>query len=379
MLDEILSRYDYPLTPTVIANQPVSPRDQARLLCLDRRTGQLIDRRFYELANLLGSGDVLVLNETKVFAARLLGRKSTGGKVELLLIKQTGLDRFMAISKPGLRVGQQLFFPRRDLVQSEELLADLDKADFLQAKVLARHLGQSEIEVGFNRSGVELLQEIDQCGFTPLPPYIKPTQDENTLKDEYQTVYAKHLGSAAAPTAGLHFTEELLQKLQLKGVQIERITLHVGLGTFAKLTADNLAQQTLHAEYYEIKPEVAKRLNQAKQQGKRIIAVGTTSIRSLESASSETGQLAAQAGETTIFITPPYRFKFVDALITNFHLPKSSLLMLVAALVSSPNTNHDFHDFLSTVAGQAYVHALTHDYRFFSFGDAMLIHDSSSH
>ncbi len=374
LLDSILQKYEYPLTPDHIANQPVFPRDHSRLLCIDRQTGEYLDRHFYDLADLLSSNDVLVINETKVFAARLLGRKQTGGKVELLLIKQTGIDRFMAISKPGLRVGQQLFFPRREMVMQPEVLLDLETTDYLQASVISRDSESAEVEVQFNRSGVDLLQEIDRCGFTPLPPYIKPTQDEDTIKDEYQTVYARQLGSAAAPTAGLHFTEELLARLQNKGVQIERVMLHVGLGTFAKLTEENLEKKTLHAEYYEISEEVAVRLNQAKQQGKRIIAVGTTSMRSLESATNADGVLMSQAGETTIFIDPPYRFKFVDALLTNFHLPKSSLLMLVAAFATAPNTNADFHDFLTTTVGAAYLHALEENYRFFSFGDAMFIY-----
>jgi S-adenosylmethionine:tRNA ribosyltransferase-isomerase len=260
------------------------------------------------------------------------------------------------------------------MLAEPEVLTDLELTDYLQATVVARDSESAEVEVCFNRSGVELLQEIDRCGFTPLPPYIKPTQDEETIKDEYQTVYARQLGSAAAPTAGLHFTEELLTRLQSKGVQIERVTLHVGLGTFAKLTEENLEKKTLHAEYYEISEEVAARLNQAKQQGKRIIAVGTTSTRSLESATSAEGVLMPQAGETTIFIDPPYHFKFVDALLTNFHLPKSSLLMLVAAFVTTPNTNADFHDFLTSTVGVAYLHALEENYRFFSFGDAMFIY-----
>lgn len=373
LLEQILAKYDYPLREEQIANEPSAIRDHSKLLVLNRQTGGIADRRFYDLVELLTANDVLVLNETKVFPARLLGKKRSGGKVELLLIKQKSLDSFAAISKPGLKVGQTVFFPRRSFLQGDgSLPADLDIADFLQAEVIWRDEESAELQIKFNRSGSNLLTEIDQCGLTPLPPYIHSTQSEEKIKAEYQTVYARQEGSAAAPTAGLHFTESLLEKLQAKGVQIEKITLHVGLGTFAKLTSENLTNKTLHSEDYEITSTVATRLNQAKEAGKRIIAVGTTTTRSLESAA--TGKvLQAQTAETNIFIDPPYQFNFVDALITNFHLPKSSLLMLVSAFVSAPNSNHQFRDFLSSTVGQAYLHAAANDYRFFSFGDAMLI------
>lgn len=376
-LQDILAKYDYPLDEKKIANQPAFPRDASKLLILDRQTGVITDHHFHELANFLSDQDVLVLNETKVFAARLLGKKQSGGKTELLLIKQVGLDSFEAISKPGLKMGQKLFFPRRNFLESDvSLSADLDLTDFLQAEVIFRDENSAKVQVKFNQSGINLLREIDLCGFTPLPPYIKPTQSEEEIKAEYQTVYAKQEGSAAAPTAGLHFTKELLTKLKQKGVQIEKITLHVGLGTFAKLTSENIGSKTLHSEYYEISQEVADRLNQAKNFGKRIIAVGTTTTRSLESAvllSASKKEILAVAQETNIFIDPPYQFNFVDSLITNFHLPKSSLLMLVSAFCSVPNNKQEFIDFLSSSIGQAYLHALENDYRFFSFGDAMFI------
>jgi len=376
-LREILDKYDYPLDEKKIANQPVFPRDSSKLLILDRQTGKIEDHHFYELVDFLSDQDVLVLNETKVFPARLLGKKQSGGKVELLLIKQISLDTFEAISKPGLKMGQRLFFPRRSFLESDgSLCADIDFSDFLQAEVIFRDENSAKVQVKFNQNGISLLREIDLCGFTPLPPYIKPTQSEEKIKEEYQTVYAKEEGSAAAPTAGLHFTEELLDKLKQKGVQIEKITLHVGLGTFAKLTSENLASKTLHSEYYEISKEVADRLNVAKKSGKRIISVGTTTTRSLESAvllSVSKKELSAVAKETNIFIDPPYQFNFVDGLITNFHLPKSSLLMLVSAFCTNPNTKQEFSYFLSSNIGQAYLHALQNDYRFFSFGDAMLI------
>jgi len=372
-LHAVLANYDYPLDEKQIANEPVFPRDHSKLLLLNRHSGEIADRHFYDLLEILTPNDVLVLNETKVFAARILGKKRSGGKAELLLIKQEGTDLFSAISKPGLKNGQQLFFPRRELQhQAFDLANDLNLEDFLQAQVVWRDPDSAKIKVQFNLSGVELLNEIDRCGLTPLPPYIKPTQSEEQIKDEYQTVYAKNLGSAAAPTAGLHFTDDLLSKLIDKGVQIEKVTLHVGLGTFAKLTIENLQDKTLHSEYYEISQEVATRLNEAKQKGRRIIAVGTTSTRSLESAVVN-GFLQARAEETKIFIDPPYKFQFVDALLTNFHLPKSSLLMLVSAFCSAPNTKNEFTNFLETTVGLAYSHALQNDYRFFSFGDAMFI------
>lgn len=377
-IKEILDKYDYPLDDGKIANEPVFPRDHSKLLLLNRQTGEITDHFFYELADLLSANDVLVLNETKVFAARLLGKKQSGGKVELLLIKQTSLNSFEAISKPGLKLGQKLYFPRRTyLDETGNLSGDLDASDFLQAEVVFRDEQSAKVKVEFNQSNASLLAEIDLCGFTPLPPYIHPTQSEEKIKEEYQTVYAKEAGSAAAPTAGLHFTEELLEKLRQKGVQIEKVTLHVGLGTFAKLTSENLSSKTLHSEYYEISAEVADRLNAAKKAGKRIIAVGTTSTRSLESAvllSASKKELVGTAKETNIFIDPPYQFNFIDALITNFHLPKSSLLMLVSAFVSQPNTKTDFDNFLDSSIGQAYQHALANDYRFFSFGDATFIY-----
>lgn len=376
-IENILNKYDYPLDEKKIANQPAFPRDSSKLLILNRSTGTIEDHHFYELTDFLSDKDVLVLNETKVFSARLLGKKQSGGKAELLLIKQIDLDSFEAISKPGLKMGQRLFFPRRSFLESDgSLCADIDFSDFLQAEVIFRDENSAKVQVKFNQNGINLLREIDLCGFTPLPPYIKATQSEEEIKEEYQTVYAKEEGSAAAPTAGLHFTEELLDKLKQKGVQIEKITLHVGLGTFAKLTSENLSSKTLHSEYYEISKEVADRLNQAKKLNKRIISVGTTTTRSLESAallSDSQKEILAVAKETNIFINPPYQFNFVDGLITNFHLPKSSLLMLVSAFCSAPNTKQEFTNFLSSSIGRAYLHALENDYRFFSFGDGMFI------
>lgn len=375
LLAETLAKFDFNLPKERIANQPAEPRDHSRLLVLDRQTGQFQDQHFYQLLDFLNSDDVLVLNETKVFPARLLGKKQTGGKVELLLLKQLTDNRWQAIAKPGLKVGQRLFFSERDMLEEE-----LDLDDLLQAKVVARAAASAEVEVEFNRHADNLLQAIDRCGLTPLPPYIHNQQEEAVRRSEYQTVYAKNTGSSAAPTAGLHFTPDLLQEIQNKGVQIEKVSLHVGLGTFAKLKVDNLLNKTLHEEYYEIEAHTAERILAAKEAGRRIIAVGTTTARTLESAiekKQKDGQelinLKVGPQSTKIFIDPPYQFKVVDVLITNFHLPQSSLLMMVSAFCSQPNGREKFSDFTQSILGQAYQHAIDDHYRFFSFGDAMLI------
>ena len=298
--------------------------------------------------------------------------------MELLLLKQLSSDSWEAISKPGLKEGQKLFFLRREVQNAlEKGLLDFDEEiEKLEAIVVKREENSARVEVKFGKSGIGLLEEIDACGIMPLPPYIHSKQSEEEIRDEYQTVFAKHFGSAAAPTAGLHFTDEIFAKLKEQGVEIEKVTLHVGLGTFAKLTEENLENKTLHHEFYQIDQETVDRLNQAKEKGKRIVAVGTTTTRTLESAvllSEDKKKLIAGARDTNIFIDPPYKFNFTDALITNFHLPKSSLLMLVSALVSAPNTDEQFNDFKDSLLGRAYQHALDNDYRFFSFGDAMFI------
>jgi S-adenosylmethionine:tRNA ribosyltransferase-isomerase len=376
-LDQVLANFDFHLDKNKIAQAPAIPRDHSKLLLVNRQQNSIKDSIFYQITDYLGDNDVLVLNETKVFPARLLGKKETGGKVELLLLKQLSNNFWEAISKPGLKEGQRLFFLRREskkALQNGFLeLADLEK---LEAVVVKREANSAKVEVEFNKSGINLLEEIDACGIMPLPPYIHSKQSENEIRDEYQTVFAKHIGSAAAPTAGLHFTGEVFAKLLEKGVQIEKVTLHVGLGTFAKLTEENIKNKTLHHEFYQIDQETVERLNQAKKSGKRIIAVGTTSTRTLEAAvleSQSKEDLVAGARDTNIFIDPPYQFNFVDALITNFHLPQSSLLMLVSALVSHPNTEEKFTNFQDSLLGKAYQHALDNDYRFFSFGDAMFI------
>jgi len=336
--------FSYNLPENLIANKPEKQRDHCRLLSLNKNNGQIDHLNFFNLINLLGSNDVLVLNQSKVFPARLFGQKSTGGKFEILLLRQLDSVSWLAISKPRLVINQVLTF-------GHDLSGKVTKSD--------KDNGQIEIE--FNQKHQQFLQTLDLIGHTPLPPYIHSIETEKDIRKEYQTVYAKELGSAAAPTAGLHFTKKLLSDLKKKGVQIEYVTLHVGLGTFQNLRPENIATKTLHQEFYEIDDDTAARLNLAKEKGNRIIAVGTTSVRTLESAC-KNNCLNSGKSSTQIFIYSPYEFKFVDALITNFHLPESSLLMLVSAFTSKD------------LILNAYQQAIDNEYRFFSFGDAMFIY-----
>ena len=336
--------YYYQLPQNLIANKPAEKRDHCRLLTLEKSTGKINHLQFFEITDLLGSNDVLVLNQSKVFPARLLGKKDTGGEIEILLIRQVKDDTWAAISKPRPKIGREIKFDHN-----------------LIGKIIQSNSLTGEIEIKFNYKNAKFFQVLDKIGHTPIPPYIKSTQTEKQIRSEYQTVYAATVGSAAAPTAGLHFTKELLSKLIKRGVQIEYITLHVGLGTFQNLRPENLESKTLHSEFYEITQSVAKRLNQAKKDGKRIIAVGTTSVRTLESACNK-NYLESGQKSTQIFIFPPYKFKFVDCLITNFHLPESSLLMLVSAFAGKEKIF------------KAYQEAINNKYRFFSFGDAMFIY-----
>ena len=335
--------YSYHLPEILIANKPASKRDHCRLLTLNRITGQIDHHQFFDLKEILGPNDVLVLNQSKVFPARLFGQKKTGGKFEILLIRQIKSDSWLAISKPRLTIGQELIF-------DHGLIGQVFKSEKITG----------QIEIKFNQKHQQFFQTLDKIGHTPLPPYINSTESEKDIREEYQTVYAKETGSAAAPTAGLHFTKKLLADLKNKGVQIEYVTLHVGLGTFQNLRPENIATKTLHQEFYEIDTATAKRLNLAKEQNKQIIAVGTTSVRTLESAYIDNNLISGQSS-TQIFIYPPYKFKFIDALITNFHLPESSLLMLVSAFAGKTNIS------------KSYQEAIKEKYRFFSFGDAMFI------
>lgn len=346
-----VDQFDFELPESLIAQTPLKERTASRLLSLNRHTGAVGHHSFRHLADMLNEGDTLVLNNTRVLPARLLGIKAdTGAKVELLLLKQLHGDRWETLAKPGkrLRAGAQLAFG--DNGSGEPLL---------RATIVAEgEMGGREIEFSYDGIFQELL---DRLGEMPLPPYIKERLDD---RERYQTVYAKHEGSAAAPTAGLHFDEPFLAKLKEKGVQIAYITLHVGLGTFRPMSVEQVEEHTMHAEYYELSAETAALLNRTKEQGGRIVAVGTTSARTLETAAGRfpNGRLEACSGWTDIFIYPGYTFKLVDALLTNFHLPKSTLVMLVSALAGR---NHVMN---------AYEEAIRQQYRFFSFGDAMFIY-----
>lgn len=337
-----LNDFSYSLTPNLIANHPANPRDTAKLMMLRRHPKTLSHHIFKDIIHFLSDNDVLVLNNTKVFPARLIGTKLTGGKTEILLLKPLGNDVWEAIGK-NLNIGHRINF-----------------SDKMTGEILDKNPASGTLSIRLEHSEL-----IDQVGITPIPPYIDSSLPESKLRQEYQTVYAKNRGSAAAPTAGMHFTTQLLNQLAAKGVQIEQITLHVGAGTFAKLKPENLATQTLHHESYLVDLDVADRLNQAKLAGKRIIAVGTTTCRALESAT-KAGVLISGSHSTNLFIMPPYRFKFTDALITNFHLPESSLLMLVTAFCGYSTFKNSFVD-------RAYQTAIENNYRFFSFGDAMMI------
>lgn len=327
-----------------IAQVPLENRLDSKLLLLEKETGNIAHKQFKDIIDYLKKGDCLVLNNTRVLPARLFGKKKeTGGNVEFLLLKRVELDRWETLVKPG----------KRAKVGTEFVFGD----GKLQGEIIG--LGEDGTRIiEFTYEGV-FEEIIDSLGEMPLPPYITQKLDD---QERYQTVYSKHTGSAAAPTAGLHFTEDLLQRLKEKGVKICYVTLHVGLGTFRPVKVDTLREHKMHSEFFEIEPQVARTINETKQQGNNIIAVGTTSIRTLESSVDESGLVKAGSGWTDIFIYPGYEFKIVDKLITNFHLPESTLIMLVSALAGSEATMN------------AYKKAVECDYRFFSFGDAMFIY-----
>lgn len=347
--------FDYTLPEELIASSPVSPRDHSKLMIINRSNKQITHKHFFDLPDLLNKNDVLVLNETKVFPARIYGRKESGGKVEILLNKNIDQNTWQALAKPGLTVGTNIIF------------------DGFSAVITGR---DDEIhEIKFELDKNSLLEKLQTVGVTPLPPYIHSNESESEVRKEYQTTYAKTLGSVAAPTAGFHFTKDLLDKIKGKGIEIEYVTLHVGLGTFAPVKTETLEEHKMHSEDFFVSKETIERLNNAKKNGKRIISVGTTSTRVLESISDENSVLNQNKlnGSTNIFIYPPYKFKFVDSLITNFHLPKSTLLALISALVSSPNTDDNFTDFENSLVGKAYTEAIKNKYRFYSFGDSSII------
>lgn len=336
--------FDFHLPEELIAQTPLEKRDSSRLLIVDRETGQFSDQHFDNIIDQLEPGDALVMNNTRVLPARLYGTKpETGGHVELLLLKNTQGDFWEVLAKPAkrLRVGTRVSFGDGRLTAT--VIEELE------------HGGRI---VRFDYQGI-FLEVLESLGEMPLPPYIHEKLED---RERYQTVYAKENGSAAAPTAGLHFTEELLDKIAAKGVKLVYLTLHVGLGTFRPVSVDNLEEHEMHSEFYSLSEEAAETLRQVKASGHRIVAVGTTSIRTLETIGSKfDGQIQADSGWTNIFIKPGYQWKIVDAFSTNFHLPKSTLVMLVSAFAGRQLTL------------RAYEHAIAERYRFFSFGDAMFI------
>ncbi len=336
-----LSDFMYDLPEERIAQTPVEPRDHSRLMVLHRGTGEIEHRHFYDIVDYIDPGDCLVINETKVIPARLYGERPTGGACEVLLLKQLGPKRWETLVRPGkkLKPGAEVIFGDGRL-----------KCRVLESTDAGGRVVEFECEGSFEAA-------LDALGEMPLPPYIHEKLED---PGRYQTVYAKQDGSAAAPTAGLHFTPELLDKIRAKGVDIVPVLLHVGLGTFRPVKAENIEEHEMHSEYFEVSEDAAARVNAARARGNRVIAVGTTSVRTLESAS-ENGKLVAKRGDTSIFIKPGYRFQLVDALITNFHLPGSTLIMLVSAL-------YDRERILA-----AYEEAVREEYLFFSFGDAMFI------
>jgi S-adenosylmethionine:tRNA ribosyltransferase-isomerase len=336
------SDFDYYLPEELIAQTPIKDRDKSRLLVMDRKTGELEHKNFYDIIDYLNPGDVLVLNNTKVMPARLIGHKvDTDAVIEVLMLKDLGEDTWECLSKPAKRVkvGSIIKF-------SDELSAE------------CVYEGEEGIrQYKFIYNGI-LLEILDRLGEMPLPPYIHEKLKD---KDRYQTVYAKEVGSAAAPTAGLHFTKELLSKIKEKGILIEEITLHVGLGTFRPVEVEDVTNHKMHSEFYTMSKETAEVLNKAKKDGRRIISVGTTTTRTLETIMNLYNEFKECSGWTDIFIYPGYKFKAIDALITNFHLPKSTLVMLVSAFSTKENILN------------AYNEAVKEKYRFFSFGDAMFI------
>lgn len=338
-----IEAFDYHLPESLIAQTPLKNRDESRLLILGRQSGNIEHQHFKDVIDYLESGDTLVLNDTRVMPARLFGLKEeTGAKVEMLMLTQIEGNDWEVLLKPAkrIKVGNRLTFGEGKIVA--ECIKELDQG----GRIMRLHY-----------DGI-LQERLDELGEMPLPPYIKERLDD---QDRYQTVYAKASGSAAAPTAGLHFTDELLANIREKGINIAFITLHVGLGTFRPVSVDNIDDHEMHSEYYQMDQETAELLNKTKESGHRIISVGTTSTRTLETIMQSNDKFVAQSGWTDIFIFPGFTFKAIDGLITNFHLPKSTLVMLVSAFSSRDKILN------------AYNQAVSSEYRFFSFGDAMLI------
>ena len=337
-----VSDFNYDLPEELIAQHPYDKRDEARLMVLDRKTQTIEHKVFKDIIDYLEAGDCLVINNTKVLPARLLGKKDTGAKIEFLLLKRIEGDYWEVMVRPGnkLKPGTKVSFG--DGILKAEILEVLEGGNR---------------KVKFEYKGI-FNEILDKIGLMPLPPYIKETLKD---KDKYQTVYAKYDGSAAAPTAGLHFTEELLDKIKKKGIEVANVTLHVGIGTFRPVKVENVEDHLMHSEHFYIKQEDVDKINKAKEAGHRVIAVGTTSCRVLESIADENGKVKATEADTSIFIYPGYKFKCLDCLITNFHLPESTLIMLVSSLAG--------REFIL----KAYNEAVKERYLFFSFGDAMFI------
>ena len=338
------SDFMYDLPQRLIAQTPLERRDGSRLLVLDKITGQTEHRHFYDLPEYLRPGDCMVLNDSRVIPARLIGARPTGGAIEVMLLKDLGDKRWECLVRPGkkMRPGHQVVFGDGELTGEVESVSE----------------GGNRI-VRFRYEGI-FLEILERLGRMPLPPYIK---EQLADPERYQTVYSKHPGSAAAPTAGLHFTPELLDKIRAMGVDVRFVTLHVGLGTFRPVKAEDIEDHEMHSEFCTVPADTAEAVNRAKAAGGRVVAVGTTSCRTLESFTGEDGVLRADSGWTSIFIYPGYKFKCMDALVTNFHLPGSTLVMLVSALAGRENIL------------AAYAEAVEREYRFFSFGDAMFIGD----
>ena len=337
-----VSDFNYELPEELIAQTPIKKRDESRLLVLNRKNKTIEHKKFKDVISYLEPGDCLVINNTKVIPARLYGKKTTGAKVEFVLLNQIEGDIWETMVRPGnkLHEGAEVEFANGKL-----------KAKIIETMPGGTRKVKFEYNCIFN-------EIIDEIGLMPLPPYIHETLEE---KDRYQTVYAKYNGSAAAPTAGLHFTKELLKQIENKGIKIANVTLHVGIGTFRPVKEENVEEHKMHTEHYYIKKEDAEKINEAKKNKKRVIAVGTTSCRVLETIADKNGMVEETRGDTNIFIYPGYKFKCLDGLITNFHLPQSTLLMLVSAFAGK--------EYII----KAYKEAVKEKYRFFSFGDAMLI------
>lgn len=337
------SDFYFDLPDELIAQVPIKDRSSSKLMVVDKETGNIEHKVFKDVIDYLNEGDCLVLNNTRVIPARLIGEKlETGGKIEFLLLKRTEEDTWQALAKPGKRakIGTKFSFGNGKLIGEVVDIAE-----------------EGSRIIKFHYDGI-FEEVLDELGNMPLPPYITETLEE---KERYQTVYSKHNGSSAAPTAGLHFTNELLDEIEKKGIKIAFVTLHVGLGTFRPVKVENVLEHEMHSEFYMIEESEAKKINEAKLNGKNVVCVGTTSCRTIESVADENGLVKKCSGWTNIFIYPGYEFKVVDKLITNFHLPESTLIMLVSALLGKENTLN------------AYKEAVDNKYRFFSFGDAMII------